>query len=223
MDAGSEKAGAQMDDRLLNKDAPPTTVVSDALDELGIFGVMTGLFPVRESQRIMGRALTGIVTESKDGGVTGLSDLLERAAPGDVLVLGWCTSIEASVFGGLAARRAELRGCVGLVVDGWVRDIDELAGRFSVWSKGATPKTGRGRIAVKFVDYPVSVGSVEVRYGDTIVADETGVCVLPELSAGQLLESASLIAENDGRVERALLKGEDFEKAHGNGADASRR
>jgi regulator of RNase E activity RraA len=185
-----------------------TTTVSDALDSLGIKSrVVAGLQPIRPNQRARGIARVGIVVESDAPGIDGLSELLDGAAEGDFLMIAWAAQHKASVFGGLAAQRARLRGCVGLAVDGCVRDLDELAERLPVWYETATPKTGRGRLGVRVVDHPVIFGGVQVITGDTVFADETGICVVPSADVARVVKAALAIEQNDLDSERKLLEG----------------
>ena len=185
-----------------------TTTVSDALDSLGIQGrVVSGLRPVRSNQRVRGIARVGVVVESDAPGIDGLSDLLDGANEGDFLMLAWAARYRASVFGGLAALRASLRGCAGLAVDGCVRDLDELAERLPVWYETATPKTGRGRLGVRVVDHPVIFGGVQVSTGDSVFADETGICVVPSADVDRVVEAAARLEQDDLDSERKLLEG----------------
>jgi regulator of RNase E activity RraA len=192
----------------------PTTSISDALDELGINGVLGGVRGLPGSALTVGIARTALVVECREGRLPGLSDLFDTARPGEFLTFGWAADIAASVFGGLAAKRAMLKGYVGLVVDGWVRDADELAGTFPVWCRGTTPRTGRGRLAVREVTHPVVVGGAVITAGDTIVADETGVCVIPQARLDEVWAAARAIVDRDAEVERSLDAGASFDAAH---------
>lgn len=197
----------------------PTTSVSDALDELGINGVLGGLRGLPGSSLTVGVARTAVITECHEGRIPGLSDLFDVGRPGEFLTFASAAPLTASVFGGLAAKRAKLKGYVGLVVDGWVRDADELAGTFPVWCRGTTPRTGRGRLAVREVEHPVVVGGAVISSGDTIVADETGVCVIPKARLDEVWAAAIAIVERDAEVEKSLDTGISFNAAH-DGADS---
>jgi 4-hydroxy-4-methyl-2-oxoglutarate aldolase len=193
----------------------PTTAISDALDKLSINGVLDGVYGLPGSGLTVGIARTALIVESRQPGLPGLSDVFDSGVPGDFLAFGWAAgTVTASVFGGLAAKRARLRGFVGLCVDGWVRDVDEFAGEFPVWCRGATPRTGRGRLAVQQVAHPIVIGKVLVTAGDTIVADGTGVCVIPSARRAEVLEEAASIVRRDEAVERGLGTGVSFDQAH---------
>src|SRR5262245_22617864 len=109
-----------------------------------------------------------------------------EAAAGDVLVIdnaGQCVS----TFGGLATLAAKTKGIAGVIVDGGVRDREEMLGqKLPVFARHMTPLTGRTRIALSAINEPVSCGGVRVRPGDLIVADGSGVIAVAGDSAGDV-------------------------------------
>lgn len=103
----------------------------------------------------------------------------------------------------------------GIVLDGPIRDIDEIGKwDFPVYCTGTTPggpyKEGPGEINV-----PISCGGVSVNPGDIILADPDGVIVIPRHDAAQVLEDAKkfqtadekkLAAAKDGTANRAWVE-----------------
>ncbi|MDR2908434.1 MAG: RraA family protein [Oscillospiraceae bacterium] len=78
----------------------------------------------------------------------------------------------------------------GIVMDGPMRDIDEIGKwDFPVYATGTNPggpyKEGPGEINV-----PVACGNISVSPGDIILADPDGVVVIPRKDAAQILEDA---------------------------------
>lgn len=102
----------------------------------------------------------------------------------------------------------------GIVLDGPIRDIDEIGKwDFPVYCTGTTPggpyKDGPGEINV-----PISCGGVSVNPGDIILADPDGVIVIPRRDAEVVLEDAKkfmaqdapkLIAARNGTSNRAWV------------------
>jgi 4-hydroxy-4-methyl-2-oxoglutarate aldolase len=118
---------------------------------------------------------------------------LQIATAGDVLVVDGGDPSGAQ-WGTLAALYAERKQLAGVVVEGCIRDVDELAARrFPVWSTAISPahpdKRGAGAVNV-----PIRCGGVLVRPGDVICADGDGVLVLP---AAHL---AAAIAKGEARM-----------------------
>jgi regulator of RNase E activity RraA len=91
------------------------------------------------------------------------------------------------IFSG-AARRA---GCVGLVCDGSIRDVRELAtwNDFSVFTRSIGPRAGIPQVGGA-VNVPVKIGSKIIMPGDLVVGDDDGVVVLGRAEAESLLSWA---------------------------------
>lgn len=103
----------------------------------------------------------------------------EVAQPGDMMVVEVSVLDPISVMGGRAAASAASAGLAGAIVDGGVRDIDEIRlAAFPVWSTTVTPISGKGRLEPASVNAPISCLGVQVPAGDLVVADETGVCFI---------------------------------------------
>src|SRR4029077_4136021 len=67
--------------------------------------------------------------------------VVARAAEGDVLVVDAGGVKDASCFGGLAAHTAQKGGIAGALVDGAVRDLDEIeSAGLPVWAGAVTPR-----------------------------------------------------------------------------------
>lgn len=162
-----------------------SSAFSDELDREGIrTAVPAGvLAPVRAVDVVVGRALTLRYLPMRT--VTGESRLAhltacEQARPGDVLVISAPAGSTASVLGGLAAAAAVRAGVVGIVVQGAIRDIDEIeAAGLAAWSTLQTPITGRGRLDGVEINGAVEIHGVQCVPGDVVVADRSGVVFVP--------------------------------------------
>ena len=103
-----------------------------------------------------------------------------RAAPGDVLVVEASSLGHVSMLGGRAASAAVKAGIAAVIVDGGVRDIDEIRDSgLPIWSAHRTPITGKGRAEATSINRPISCAGVQVRPGDVVIADPTGICFVP--------------------------------------------
>jgi 4-hydroxy-4-methyl-2-oxoglutarate aldolase len=190
--------------------------VSDAMDHLGLrLGVVAGLINIAtKTQSAMGPARTATVVDSDEANIPGLAEYLDEAQAGDMLVLGWEATSVASVWGGLAATRTAARECAGLVNAGWIRDLAEVAAlSLAVWSCGATPRSGKGRLAVVNVGEPTAVGGAMVNDRDLVVADSTGVCVVPSAQRSPVLAYAAQLQDRDEAFRQALGTGAGFSAA----------
>ena len=196
----------------------PTSVVSDALDELGIHGVLPGIHARRVGQgRIAGFALpVRLEPKSNDpsayrfGGGVGkpLEQVLQTMKDGDVVVMDLGGSDRAAAWGGLASRIAQRRGVRGTVMWGACRDLEEIrAIGYPVWSAAVCPRRSRNDFTFGWIDKPVTVSGVEVGPRDYVIADESGVIAIPAARIGEVLQLCGRIAEQEARLEAQVLNG----------------
>jgi 4-hydroxy-4-methyl-2-oxoglutarate aldolase len=176
----------------LNAIEDVSSIVSDAMDRLGIGGRVAAseLRPLTKGQRICGPAIT-IRYALHGGDVSGVrqrrepSRLAERemyavGEAGDVGMFDCGGATFGSVMGSISARWARRFGIAGCIVDGAVRDVEGIeAEGVQVWSRSVTPVSGNHRMSAIEVNGTVSIAGITVRPGDLIVADGTGVCVVP--------------------------------------------
>lgn len=116
---------------------------------------------------------------------------IEVAPPGSVVVMDCRRETWAAGLGGILARRLQRRGVAGVVLDGGLRDFDEVerAG-FAVFCCGPTaPPNNVLHHPVEF-NTPIACGKVAVFPGDIIVGDRDGVAVLPRYLAEEVAEAA---------------------------------
>ncbi len=194
-----------------------TGTISDAMDELGIAGVVPActLPPVNTGTRIVGRALTlrniqrtaQIHKAAQDKTNTqGESEAHNLAEPGDVLVIEGVMG--CSNMGGQSATIAKRQGFVGAIVDGTVRDPEQYRGMgWPVWCRGFTPITGKWRMQTVEVNGKVQVCGIQVAPGDLVCADEAGVCFVPRDQAAAVLEAARKIDGGDTKRKQDIDAG----------------
>jgi len=104
----------------------------------------------------------------------------EQVQPGQVLVIDAQGDAGAGILGEMLATRLLARGCAGVVCDGGMRDVVDLAGvGLPVVHAGPAPASSTATLML--VDYalPVTCAGITVLPGDWIVADEDGVVVCP--------------------------------------------
>lgn len=185
--------------------------VSDALDRLGLKGVVSGLPQRSGDGRIAGRAVTVKlgVGDPPAGPPRHLGcAAIEAAGPDDVIVVEQRTGVEAGSWGGLLTLGAKTRSVAGVVADGPVRDIDEaIAYGFPIFSRGLTARTARGRIVEKATNVPIVIGDVEVTPGDYVAADRSAVIVIAAVEIDKVLEAAEAIVAREAAMAKAIAAG----------------
>jgi regulator of RNase E activity RraA len=194
-----------------------TGTVSDAMDELGIVGVVPArvLAPVTTGVRIVGPALTvrniqrtaQIHRAALDKTNTqGESEAHNLAEAGDVLVIEGVTG--CSNMGGQSATVARRQGFIGAVVDGTVRDPQQYREMgWPVWCRGFTPITGKWRMQTVEINGTVQVAGIQVHPGDLVCADEAGIAFVPRSRAAEILEAARKIDAGDTKRKADIDRG----------------
>ena len=103
----------------------------------------------------------------------------------------------------------KLKGALGIVSNGGVRDTDEIIKQqipvyMDPLHRGRGIRPGRNEI--ESVNKPVTIGGVLVRPGDVVVADGDGVVVVPREYAKQVAEFALEILNGDKKARREMYK-----------------
>jgi regulator of RNase E activity RraA len=191
-----------------------TSTWSDALDQLDIRGAVQGLTVRNGSARIAGRA----VTVREEAGPLGtypveefaVGRIIEAITPGCVLVIDIGGAV-VSTLGGLAAQAALAREVAGVLIDGGCRDIEEIrTGALWLASRHVTPVSGKRRVRVTGINESVRLGGVDMSQGDYVIADLTGIVVVPAPRIDEALALAEHLESQDRRFREALHAGRAF-------------
>jgi regulator of RNase E activity RraA len=187
-----------------------TCAVSDALDKLGIKGTVIGILPLYSTQRIAGRAITvklkakGSEESKRHLGAAAVA----AAGAGDVIVIDNRGRTDVAAWGGILSAAAKTRGVSGVVVDGASRDVDEARGLgLPLFARAAVPLTARGRIVEESTNQPIEIGGVPVRSRDYIIADASGIVVVPAERAGEVIPVAEEIVAREATMVRDVIAG----------------
>ena len=199
----------------LAKLATPT--IANALDDVGFPGVLGGLAQVVPGTRFVGRAVTVRHAVGNVGDYTSddfkVGHMIDAAGHGDVIVVDM-GGHAISTWGGLATLAASLKGIGGLVVDGGVRDKEEMLElKLPVFSRHVTPLTGRTRLKLESIGDVVVCAGVRVHPGDVIAGDGSGVVCIPAADAERVADLASRYASDDEAAAAELRNGLSFREA----------
>ena len=130
---------------------------------------------------------------------------IAHANPGDMLVLTMPMPRPVALVGDLLATQAKARGVAGLLIDGSVRDVDELVEiGLPIWARWIRVR-GAGKEVPGTIDEPVIVGGARIAAGDTVVLDADGAAVVARERVEEALEAAKRREEKE-RVKRAKLQ-----------------
>ncbi|MFT0548697.1 RraA family protein [Allopusillimonas ginsengisoli] len=190
---------------------------ADALDVVGIHGVVQGVTQRAGQGRVMGEAVTarhqwGQLGEF-DRADFAVGQLVAATGPNKILVVD-VGGQAISTFGGIASTAASLRGATAVMIDGACRDVDEIQA-IGLWmaSRHVTPLTGKTRLQLQELGGRVMLGGVGVEQGDLIVGDDTGIVVIPRERLEEVLVAAEHALAIDEKVESAVRKGVPFAEA----------
>lgn len=203
--------GQGNDDRVRRLRALDCCAVSDALDRLGLAGVVTHLTRRSGGCRIAGRAVTVKLGtgDPPPGPPRHLGTAaIGLAGPDDVIVIEQRTGVDAGCWGGLLTLGAIERGVAGVVADGPVRDIDEAREHcFPIFTNKTTSFTARGRVVEMATNAPVEIGDVAVTPGDYVIADDSAVIFVRPETIDAVLHAAEAIAAREAAMAKAIRAG----------------
>ena len=177
-----------------------TSNISDAMHRKG---AMRGILPVNLGVKIVGRAVT---VQTFAGDWAKPVEAIDLAGPGDVLVV-YNGSNFIAPWGGLATLSCKMKGIEGVVIDGAVRDVDEIrAMKYPVFSSGITPNAGDPK-GMGEINSEITCAGQMVKPGDYIVGDECGVVVIPKERAYEIARRAKEVEKTESRLYEEIRRG----------------
>jgi 3-hexulose-6-phosphate synthase/6-phospho-3-hexuloisomerase len=174
--------------------------ISDAMHRKG---AMRDIHPINLGTKIVGRAIT---VQTFAGDWAKPVEAIDLAGPGDVLVI-YNGSNNIAPWGGLATLSCKIKGIEGVVVDGAVRDVDEIrALNYPIFSSGITPNAGDPK-GMGEINAEITCGGQTVRPGDYIVGDDSGVVVIPKERAYEIARRAKEVEKMESRLYEEIRRG----------------
>src|SRR3989337_1506062 len=114
----------------------PSCVVADSQERAGV--LRSDIRPLFDC-RFVGTALT---VRLFPGDLVDCLDALAVAQSGNVIIVDAAGETETSIWGGLMAGLCQQKGVVGAVVDGAIRDTDEIRSLgFPIFSRAIVPRS----------------------------------------------------------------------------------
>ncbi|MBU1147153.1 MAG: DUF561 domain-containing protein [Candidatus Omnitrophica bacterium] len=182
-----------------------TANISDAMHRSGGLKDLKAITP---GVKICGKAIT-VRTYPGDWAKT--VEAIDIAEPGQVIVID-TGGVGPAVWGELATHGAIQKRIAGVVIDGAIRDVQEIRKlKFPAFSKLITPTAGEpkgfGEIGV-----PVNISGIKVFNGDYVVGDDDGVIVIPAQKALEIANRAMNVLEMENRVRKEIDEGSTLAK-----------
>lgn len=206
-----------------------SATISDATKEMGHdFMLNPALRPV-SAGKMLGRVRTlklGTLSDadrdiqSSDAwkGIYDALDSYNFVRSGDIIVVENEKS-ERAYFGDLNCHLAMRAGAVGVLVDGFTRDVQDVRGMgMPVYARGAWSNDIKYEGTTVSYNMPVLVGGRMARNDDVVFADEEGVLIVPQEVWPSVLEASLKTIATESQIRQGLLEGrsvEDVIKDHG--------
>ena len=169
-----------------------------------------GIKPIDNSLKLCGPAYT---VQCYPGATWAMEKAIVEAPTGSIIVCNGQGSDAGVLMGGLMSSLAHTRGVAGAVIDGAVRDIEDVISLgFSLFSRHIVARSGTfaqlGNLQVT-----ITCGGVVVKPGDIIVGDRNGVAVVPIEIASQVAEAAKTLNQWEEKLQQEILGGKTLDEA----------
>ncbi|PIW25696.1 MAG: dimethylmenaquinone methyltransferase [Rhodospirillales bacterium CG15_BIG_FIL_POST_REV_8_21_14_020_66_15] len=179
------------------RDIPPA-IVSDMMNRTQC---MAGrIKPVKKGMALCGQARTVTCMVGDNSAAHYAIGLVK---PGEILVIDAGGYADVAIWGGIMTHGAIAKRAGGVVIDGAMRDVAEIAEMglpaFCAAHVPQGPHKGFGGV----IDGVISCGGATVAPGDIVIGDDDGVAVVPLARQAELL-AASLkkIADEEATIAR---------------------
>ena len=178
-----------------------TPNISDAMHRKG---AMAGLVSICGNVKIVGRAVT---VQTFAGDWAKPVEAIDIARNGDVIVINNDGVTSVAPWGELASLSSMKKGVSGVVIDGAVRDVDDIrAMKFPVFAKAVVPNAGEPK-GFGEINAEIQCCGQYVRKGDWIVGDESGVVVIPSERAYEVARRAMEVRKTEERIREEIRRG----------------
>ncbi len=162
--------------------------------------------PVKKT--IIGTAVT-IAIPATDS--TLLHHSISVLRKGDFLIVDRLGDDRHACIGGGVALAIKTAGVVGVAIDGPCTDPDEIIDLdLPLWSSGISGITTRLNDLGGSLNLPVSCGNVPVIAGDVVIADASGIVIIPRNEIEEVMEEALARQARAGRFQTRIFEGENL-------------
>ncbi len=167
-------------------------------------GAMAGLIPICGNVRMAGRAVT---VQTFGGDWAKPVEAIDIAREGEILVINNDGVTDVAPWGELATESCRRKGIAGVVIDGAVRDVDDIrAMQFPLFARAVVPNAGEPK-GLGEINAEIRCCGQYVRPGDWIIGDESGVVVVPQERAYEVARRALEVRKNEERIREEIRRG----------------
>ena len=183
---------------LLQVSAPNVT------DAMHRKGAMSGIVSICGNVKMVGRAIT---VQTVAGDWAKPVEAIDVARKNEVIVINNDGALHIAPWGELATLSCVKKGISGVVIDGAVRDVDDIRTmKFPLFAKAVVPNAGEPK-GFGEINAEIQCGAQYVRPGDWIIGDESGVVVIPAERAYEIARRALEVRKNEERIREEIRRG----------------
>jgi 3-hexulose-6-phosphate synthase/6-phospho-3-hexuloisomerase len=177
-----------------------TPNISDAMHR---HPALRDIRPVYEGIKIAGKAVT---VHNFPGDWARPVEASDVAGQGEIIVINNNSNYVAP-WGELASHGCAQKGIAGVVIDGAIRDVDEIRRmKFPAFASAIVPNAGEPK-GFGEINVEISCGGQAVRPGDWVIGDDNGVMVVPKERAYEVARRALEVKKNEDRVRVEIDRG----------------
>jgi 3-hexulose-6-phosphate synthase/6-phospho-3-hexuloisomerase len=177
-----------------------TPNISDAMHKQG---AMQDIRPVKLGFHMVGRAIT---VRTMDGDWAKPIEAIDKAEDGEIIVVDE-NGGKTAIWGELATWSAKLKGVGGVVIDGTIRDLDDIIKMdFPLYSRYVASNAGEPK-GFGEIGAEITCGNQTVKTGDWIIGDDSGVVVVPQEIAQEIANRALDVKEHENRIREEIKNG----------------
>jgi 3-hexulose-6-phosphate synthase/6-phospho-3-hexuloisomerase len=177
-----------------------TPNISDAMHKQG---AMQEIRPAKLGFHMVGRALT---VRTIDGDWAKPIEAIDKAEKGEVVVVD-VNGGRTAIWGELATWSAKNKGLAGVVIDGAIRDLDDIVKMdLPIFSRYITANAGEPK-GFGEIGAEITCGNQTVKNGDWIIGDDSGVVVVPQEIAQEIANRALDVKEQENRIREEIKSG----------------
>ncbi|MHB8052584.1 MAG: orotidine 5'-phosphate decarboxylase / HUMPS family protein [Methanoregula sp.] len=178
--------------------------VPNITDAMHRKGAMAGVFSVCGNVKMAGRAVT---VHTIAGDWAKPVEAIDIAKKNEVIVINNDGVTDIAPWGELATLSCKRKGISGVVIDGAVRDVDDIrAMKFPLFAKAIVPNAGEPK-GFGEINAEIRCAGQYVRPGDWIIGDESGVVVVPQERAYEIARRALEVRKNEERIREEIRRG----------------
>jgi len=150
------------------------------------------------------------LSAARGDGYNAQKQAIEQVRPGEILVIEARGEEAAGTIGDILGLRAQVRGAVGIITDGAIRDSEALRQRLDipVYYRAVHPAVLGRRHVPWEANVTVACGGVTIQPGDILAGDGDGVVVLPRDIAWEVAASAREQERQEQFIAGMVAKGE---------------